>query len=79
MGDMTVRNIPDEIHDELRTRAAHNGRSTEAEVRSLITSAVISGTGGGFGDELRERFKDVVGDDLSELRSKTPSATEVGE
>ena len=79
MGDMMVRNIPDEIHDGLRERAHQNNRSVEAEVRSLITSAVLSGTGGGLGNHLRERFKSVKGDELSNLRAKMPAASDVDE
>jgi len=34
---LTVRNLPDEVHRSLRVRAARNGRSTEAEVRSILS------------------------------------------
>ena len=37
---LTVRNLPDEVHRALRVRAAGNGRSTEAEVRDILASAV---------------------------------------
>lgn len=37
---LTVRNLPDEVHRALRVRAAGNGRSTEAEVREILASAV---------------------------------------
>lgn len=40
MGMITVRNLPDEVHRALRVRAATNGRSTEAEVRVILESAV---------------------------------------
>ena len=40
MAVLTVRNLPDEIHRALRVRAAHNGRSTEAEVRAILEAAV---------------------------------------
>jgi len=39
MAVLTVRNLPDEVHRSLRVRAARNGRSTEAEVRSILTEA----------------------------------------
>lgn len=79
MGDMMVRNIPDEIHDGLRERAYQNNRSVEAEVRSLITSAILSGSGDGLGDHLRKRFKSVKGEELSNLRAKTPTTSDVDE
>ena len=37
---LTVRNVPDEVHRALRRRAAAHGRSTEAEVRAILESAV---------------------------------------
>ncbi len=37
---LTVRNVPDEVHRALRMRAAQHGRSTEAEVREILASAV---------------------------------------
>ncbi|MDR0702845.1 MAG: Arc family DNA-binding protein [Azoarcus sp.] len=40
MAVLTVRNLPDEVHRALRVRAAEHGRSTEAEVRSIIENAV---------------------------------------
>ncbi|HEY8567511.1 MAG TPA: Arc family DNA-binding protein [Beijerinckiaceae bacterium] len=40
MATLTIRNLPDDVRDKLRVRAARNGRSTEAEVRSLIAEAV---------------------------------------
>ena len=40
MATLTVRNLPDEVRDKLRLRAARSGRSTEAEVRSLLIEAV---------------------------------------
>lgn len=40
MAMLTVRNLPDDIHRALRVRAAQHGRSTEAEVREILASAV---------------------------------------
>lgn len=40
MAMLTVRNLPDEIHRALRTRAARHGRSMEAEVREILESAM---------------------------------------
>jgi antitoxin FitA len=40
MAMLTVRNLPDEVHRALRVRAAMHGRSTEAEVREILTSIV---------------------------------------
>lgn len=40
MAMLTIRNLPDDVHQALRVRAAQNGRSTEAEVRAIITHVV---------------------------------------
>jgi plasmid stability protein len=40
MAALTVRNLPDEVRDRLRTRAAKNGRSMEAEVRAILEAAL---------------------------------------
>jgi plasmid stability protein len=40
MPAVTVRNLSDETHRALRVRAAHHGRSTEAEIRDIIEAAV---------------------------------------
>ena len=40
MAMLTVRNLPDEVHRALRMQAAQHGRSTEAEVREILASAV---------------------------------------
>ncbi|TQX85961.1 MULTISPECIES: FitA-like ribbon-helix-helix domain-containing protein [Rhizobium] len=40
MPAVTSRNLSDETHHALRVRAAHHGRSTEAEIRAIIEAAV---------------------------------------
>lgn len=40
MAILTVRNVPDEVHRALHAQAAQNGRTTEAEVREILASAV---------------------------------------
>jgi len=39
MAVVTVRNLPDAVHRALRVRAAHHGRSTEAEIRDIRETA----------------------------------------
>jgi plasmid stability protein len=38
MATLTIRNLPDRVRDELRVRAAQNGRSMEAEARAVLAS-----------------------------------------
>ena len=40
MAAVTVRNIPEETRRALKLRAAQNGRSTEAEIRDILETAV---------------------------------------
>lgn len=39
MAVLNIRNLPDEVHKRLRVRAAHSGRSMEAEAREILTAA----------------------------------------
>ena len=39
MATVNVRNLPDAVHRALRVRAAHHGRSTEAEIRFILEEA----------------------------------------
>jgi len=39
MAVITIRNIPDEVRDRLRVRAAKRGRSMEAEARAILEAA----------------------------------------
>ncbi|WP_405138410.1 FitA-like ribbon-helix-helix domain-containing protein [Nocardia sp. NBC_01388] len=40
MKNVTIRNLSDEVHRAIRQRAAAHGRSTEAEIRAILTDAV---------------------------------------
>ncbi len=42
MATLTIRNVPDDVRDRLRVRAAQAGRSMEAEARSILAEAVQS-------------------------------------
>ncbi len=39
MAVLTIRNLPDEVRDKLRLRAARAGTSMEAEVRAILIRA----------------------------------------
>ena len=51
---LTVRNVPDEVHRALRVRAAQRGRSTEAEVRAILSETVLREGRVGLGSLLAE-------------------------
>lgn len=40
MSSVTVRNIPEATHRAIKLRATQHGRSTEAEIRAILESAV---------------------------------------
>ena len=40
MATLTIRNLPAEVHDALRRRAADNRRSMEAEAREVLRESV---------------------------------------
>lgn len=42
MAVLTVRNLPDEVRERLRLRAARAGRSMEAEARAILTEASLA-------------------------------------
>ncbi|WP_050453541.1 FitA-like ribbon-helix-helix domain-containing protein [Candidatus Burkholderia verschuerenii] len=79
MANVLVRNLPDEVHRALRVRAAHHGRSTEAEIREILETTVrppervklgamlasIAREAGGLTDDEAER--------INQIRDKTPA------
>lgn len=66
MANVTVRNIPDEVHRALRARAAKNNRSTEAEIRYILEKVTMrSGNNIKLGSLLR-----AIAQEAGELSSK---------
>ena len=41
MATLTIRNLPEDVRDKLRIRAAHAGRSMEAEARAILARALV--------------------------------------
>jgi plasmid stability protein len=42
MATLTIRNLPEDVRDKLRIRAAHAGRSMEAEARAILIEGLVS-------------------------------------
>jgi plasmid stability protein len=61
MATITVRDLDEATRDKLRVRAARNGRSMEAEVRSILQAAVAVEPSDhpGLGSRIRALFADV--------------------
>lgn len=64
MGTLTIRNLDDDVKQELRTRAAARGVSMEQEARDVITRDVRNGN---------RRLLNVSFDDIMSL-SRKPAA-----
>ncbi|MCL2162188.1 MAG: plasmid stability protein [Betaproteobacteria bacterium] len=73
MASVTVRNLSDETHRALRVRAATHGRSTEAEIRSILENAVRPEGRVRLGSLLAEIGREAGGVDLEIERDKTPA------
>lgn len=72
MASVTVRNLPEETHRALRVRAATHGRSTEAEIRAILESAVRPEGRIKLGTLLAEIGREAGGVDLEIKRDQTP-------
>lgn len=78
MATFTVRDLPSEVHRALRIRAAQQGRSTEAEVREILTNAVKPNERVRVGDTLADIGRQVglSNDDFKifdRISDKTPA------
>lgn len=71
MAILTIRNVPDHVHRALRMRAAQHGRSTEAEVREILATAVKPEERVRMGDALASigRKIGLTNEDLAVLES----------
>ena len=66
MAALSIRDLDDAVREKLRLRAARHGRSMEAEIRAILTAAVIEDTPRtDLFSALTERFTQLGGADLS--------------
>jgi len=78
MAMLTVRNLPEEVHRALRTRASRHGHSMEEEVRQILESAVSPKgrveLGSLLADIGREaKLTEEQWQSFNQLRDKTPA------
>jgi len=76
---LNIRNLPDETHRALRVRAAHNGRSMEAEARAILDQAVRPADRKRIGSALVELFHPLGGVNIDIARDRTPAEPEAFE
>lgn len=78
MAMLTVRNLPDDVHRALRVRAAQSGRSTEAEVREILSMVVKPEARVRIGDALSALGRNIGlsnedVDSLAQVRDRQPA------
>ncbi len=78
MGMMTIRSIPEEVHNALKARAKQNHRSAEAEVRAILEEATRPENRLKMGDALATLGRKVglTKEDVAafeQVRDKTPT------
>jgi plasmid stability protein len=74
MAALSIRNLDESVKRRLRSRAARNGRSMEAEVRAILAEAVREpADSAGLFTALLDRFATLGGVDL-ELPDRTDPA-----
>jgi plasmid stability protein len=78
MPAVTIRNLSEATHRALKVRAAHHGRSTEAEMREILEAAVRPETRLRLGTALAEQSRrlGLTNDDFAALehtRDKRPA------
>lgn len=77
MASITIRNLDDQIKEQLRIAAAHNGHSMEEEARLILGRALATvDRAGGLGSRIRNRFRLSGGAEL-DLPARKEKATAV--
>lgn len=72
MPNLTVRDLSEEIHRALRSRAARHGRSTEAEIRVILEETVRPPKRLTIGSEIQRIGREAGGiDELEVVRHQT--------
>jgi len=79
MAALSIRDLDDSVREKLRRRAARNGRSMEAEIRAILTEAVVDDAPRpDLFSALTERFARLGGVDLDPpLRDTPPRAADL--
>lgn len=79
MATLTIRDLDESVKAQLRVRAAHNGRSMEAEARAILRAALGEPARSGLGSRIVRRFADLDGVELPiPARTERPRAADFG-
>ncbi len=81
MANITVRKLPDNVHDALKARASTGHRSVEAEVRIILEQAVFPKDRVRLGDSLQSIGQSLNLSDahLMSIQDSLLSASEMGQ
>lgn len=81
MAALSIRDLDDAVKEKLRLRAARNGRSMEAEIRAILTTAVTDDASPtDLFSALTGRFAQLGGVDVElPARTTTPRAASLPE
>ena len=71
MATLMIRDLPDDVKQRLRVRAAQNGRSMQEEARAILRRAVMGLTGPELLRIMEQKFGPAHGVDL-ELPPRAP-------
>ena len=80
MATLTIRNVEDDLKQNLKIRAAHNNRSMEEEIRVILRNTVnLSNTGtAGLGSRIHDMFMEAGGIKLNKAkRTDKPRKPEI--
>lgn len=73
MADVSIRNLNNRVREKLRIRAAGNGRSMEAEMRTILEDAVADpNPSRNLLDAIFDRFQEIGGVELEIRPRSTP-------
>lgn len=73
MPAVTIRNLTDEVHRAVKAQARRNGRSAEAEIRTIIENAVRPSGRIRLGSILAQIGREFGGVELAIQRDQTPT------
>lgn len=77
MATLMIRDLDEAVKARLRVRAAHNGRSMEAEARAILGAALAESTAQrGIGSQIRQRFADLDVEIVPPPRTEQPRAAD---
>jgi plasmid stability protein len=78
MASLMIRDLDEAVKARLRVRAAHNGRSMEAEARAILRAALSEPAARrGLGSRIHQRFSDIEDVDIAlPPRTEPPRAAD---